>query len=147
MQVRKAVAGSVLGVGLTAMAIGGAGSAFASTGAGEDGGAGAPGNVSVTHTTTVNKTNVNVLNGNRLLNGTRILSGNTTVIKVELFNGAFSNNVFNSGANSFNTDNSKIWAKNSFNTVTITKTDTKNTTIETNNSGHGQDGGPGQPGH
>ena len=38
MMVRKAVAGSVLGVGLTAMAIGGAGSAFAST----DGGHGEP---------------------------------------------------------------------------------------------------------
>ena len=68
MMVRKIVAGSVLGVGMTAMALGGAGSAFAGTGEPGKPGQGG-GNVSVTHTTTVNKTTTNIANGNKFLNG------------------------------------------------------------------------------
>jgi hypothetical protein len=121
MQVRKTVAGSVIGVGLGAMAFAGAGMASADTGyGGKPGG----GNTTVTKTTTIKSFNtitknyddhsVNLFNGVSIASGNTVLSGNTTSISV-LNNNKFLNNL-GSGANvlSFSTNlhNSvKVWTK------------------------------------
>ena len=61
------------------------------------------------------------------------------MIKVSILDGALSNNVFNSGASSFNT--TQVKGNGNFNTVTVDV----NKTITTNNS-YGKPGTQG-PGH
>lgn len=125
MQVKKVAASSIVGGSMIAMAIVGMGTASASTDEG-------PGQVTVTKSTTVTKTSTNILDGNKILNGNKILSGNRTTVKLEvnLLNGAFSNNILNTGASSFN--------NHSFNThtVTVTKTIDSNNTTTLGQPGH-----------
>jgi hypothetical protein len=97
MQVRKMVAGSVLGLGMTAMAVGGAGSALASPSDGPQWGNGHPvQNI----TKTINQ--IGTVNGNHV----SLFSGNSLTLNVG--NGNFSNNLINTGAGSFNTSNTTV---------------------------------------
>ncbi len=122
MQVKKLVAGSAIALAMT-----GGGLALAGT-ASADNGPSTPGS-----TATVNTTKVSALNGNKIasgnLNGLRVLngntvkvaSGNTIVVKVSILDGALSNNIVNTGANSFNTSKTTTVVKtttiNSYNSV------------------------------
>src|SRR4029077_7188598 len=119
MQVRKVVISTTIGLGMGAMAFAGAGAASADTA--PDGKAGQGGN-EVSVTSTVNRTSI--LNRNNLVSGNRIgvLNGTHVTLSVNILNGPLlSNNVLNSGANSFNRPVTQIRASNSFNTVTVTK--------------------------
>ncbi len=122
MQVKKLVAGSAIALAMT-----GGGLALAGT-ASADNGPSTPGS-----TVTVNKTSVSLANGNKIasgnLNGLRVFNGNTVKvasgneIKVtfSVANGALSNNIVNTGANSFNTSKTTTVVKtttiNSYNSV------------------------------
>jgi hypothetical protein len=143
MQIKKFAAGVAIAGTMGAGGLALAGTAAADSG--QNGAAGAPGG-SVTVTNTTNTNRVSLFNGNRLLNGTRLnvangnLAGNRVVLSVSILNGPIlSNNILNSGPSSFNTDNSRFWANNSFNTVTVTHDE-----VTTNNSG--KPGAPGWPG-
>jgi hypothetical protein len=141
MQLRKAVISTTVGLGMGAIALTGAGAASADTA--PDGRAGQGGN-EVSVTSTVNRTSI--LSRNNLVSGNRVsvLNGTHITLSVNILNGPIlSNNVLNSGANSFNSSVTQIRANNSFNTVTVTKnTVTTNNTLNTGKDGHaGQPGG------
>jgi hypothetical protein len=126
MQVRKVVISTAVGVGMGAAMFAGAGAASADNSNWHPGdGKWQPGAglATLSSNLKVSSNNLNgafspkvgdikVLSGNSLsvLNGSRILSGNS------ILNGSFSGNVFNSGADSFNTT-----VKDSYNKyVTVT---------------------------
>jgi hypothetical protein len=120
MSIRTVVAGSVLaaGVGIAGLAGAGAASADAQNWTPGQGGWQPGAGIATFNTNVV----TSLANGNRLLNGNgngngngntfNVLSGN----RIGVLNGAFSNNILNSGASSFNTTT----IKHSYNTVTVT---------------------------
>lgn len=166
MQLKKAVISSVVGIGMGAAAFAGAGSANATNDNWHPGdGNWQPGAAVATFSANVKLANGN-LNGN--LNGVKIFSGNSISVlngnKIlsgnSFLNGNFSNNLINTGANSFNDshdttnnvsvvkvwkyDNStRTWVKVSI-TDSFNETNTTTTTngcVETDdgNNGHGND--------
>jgi hypothetical protein len=129
MMIRKIVAGTVIAgaIGAGGMALAGTASADAQNWTPGKGGW-QPGAAIATFNNNVSTSIANgnkVLSQNSLLNGNfngltfNVASGNTVKVpvlngnKVNVLNGAFSNNILNSGADSFNT--SKTVIKNSYN--------------------------------
>jgi len=100
--------------------------------------------------------NVSIASNN--LSSNKLFSGNTFNVlsnnRTNILNGSFSGNtnIINTGANSFNTTNIKVWKydnstrtwvkvsiKDSFNTTNTTTTNGGCTDVEDGNNGHGND--------
>lgn len=124
MQVRKAVIGSAIGVGMGAALFAGAGSASADVSHGWKPPTKPSSTTTITNSFNKDDHSINVLNGVNVLSGVNILSGNKTSISV-LNGNKFLNNL-GSGANILN------FSTNLHNSVTIwTKVGNGNTGLAT----------------
>ena len=121
MNVRTVIAGSILAAGVGVAGLAGAGAASAGPNNWHPGdGTWQPGSAIATFNTNVTASLANsnkLFNGNANSNTFNVLSGN----RVSVLNGAVSNNILNTGADSFNTTT----IKHSYNTVTTNVTPPK----------------------